>query len=99
GRGWWGKNAPSIDTAKKRENKIYRNRRRQTMVKVSPPEEILLPSWIPSSKPLPPEPEPFKFGRRRPSHSPALLPANRQKLALRFDRERLGYEFLSGWLQ
>ena len=42
------------------------------MVKVSPPEEMLLPSRIPSST-LPPEPEPFKFGRRPPSHSPALL--------------------------
>jgi len=63
-KGWLWKHATSIDTATKRENQIYRNRRRQTMVKASPSEEILLPSWIPSSKALPPEPEPFKFGRR-----------------------------------
>src|SRR6516225_4838426 len=97
-KGWLWKHATSIDTATKRENQIYRNRRQQTMVKVSPPEEILLPSWIPSST-LPPEPEPFKFGRRPPSHSPALSPANRSKACSPLRPGAARVLVPSGWLQ
>jgi hypothetical protein len=95
-KGWLWKHAANIDTATKRENQIYRNRRRQTVVKISPPEEILLPSWIPSSKPLPPEPEPFKFGRRPPATHQLYCRLTGQKLALRSGRGRLWYEHLPG---